>query len=254
MSGIIGLIIGSIINSDYSSSPQRDTQQKKKSVLRDPLVWATLAIAAATLALCRVSYQQYEILGKTDATLRAAQRPWLTSVAEKSGINGPLTYNENGGDLPFLFLVTNTGNSPGVEVSLLPVGVIERAGVDPYLLLQKLCAKDLPIPRLQRDTIFPKDEILFPANIVFKKDDIASATAGPIKNLFPFIIGCISYEATFDRETPHRTSFIYELRRTGPRAPGGPARAEIAIFPDDGTIPKENLSLVRKPLGGFDAN
>ena len=77
------MIVGSFLT---WATNAHDTQpaQKAKSALRDPIVWATVAIAVATLVLAGVGYlqyltleKQYVTLEKTDQTLSLQQRAWI---------------------------------------------------------------------------------------------------------------------------------------------------------------------------------
>jgi hypothetical protein len=76
---LIGLIVGGFLAraTDTRAVQPAPAEQQKKSALRDPLVWATAAIAAATVATAVVGYLQKLTLDKTDQTLRLQQRAWL---------------------------------------------------------------------------------------------------------------------------------------------------------------------------------
>jgi hypothetical protein len=64
-------------NADNTDVERSQTTRNKPNAFRDPLVWATLAIAAATVTLTVVGLLQWRTLEKSDQTLRAGQRAFV---------------------------------------------------------------------------------------------------------------------------------------------------------------------------------
>jgi hypothetical protein len=91
-------------------------------LIRDPLVWATIAIALATVAMGVVAYLQLKALWLAESTTQAAERPFVTA----SGLD----INYDGiGYWFFRVRAQNSGNTP--TRNLQYVVTTARAPTDP---------------------------------------------------------------------------------------------------------------------------
>jgi hypothetical protein len=174
-------------------------------------------------------------------TLVAAQRAWVRTDQIGFG-GGGLAIDMNGASVSVSFKITNTGNSPAINVSPHAwLFVLKSGGPFPLQEQQRRCGEIRSQPFATGFTLFPGES--FPSNIGIgnwslgtnaSREDIeegATASADK-KQILLYVFGCIDYTFPTDATTHHQTGFILEVRKD----------LAFPISLEDGTIPIARLS------------
>ena len=181
-----------------------------------------------------------------ETTLIATNRPWLDLDAH---LAGPLTLNEQGEARIVVEVKTeNIGHSPAVSVSdaqsMIQVILLTP---NPWHELRKVCDQATtqstnPHNRGVTETIFPGKPYQQSINLGLSKQELARSindtfpTAGRDPSIHPAIIWCVAYQAAFS-DVPHRTGYVWELKRRTPRG--------IVDIDRNTTVPLSDLVLER---------
>jgi hypothetical protein len=148
--------------------------------------------------------------------MRAAQRPWIKVALQ---VAGPLTYTSEEARVTIAFLLTNTGNSPAINVEVQPEIALAIQPKQQYVArMLEICqnAKTVPdnLNRLFGSTIFPGDTFPYVTSLPKKRSDIETAFSefsnmeGKKNDWFsPEIIGCVSYRFPYQNGR-HITQFV----------------------------------------------
>jgi hypothetical protein len=244
---------------DHVRNKCRDRRTKKANETAQDrfarrLANATVCMALFTAAVVVVGILQYGTLDRTDQTLRAAQRPWV-SVAPQ--IAGPLTYTPDEARVVIAFVLKNTGNSPAINVQLDPE--IALANQDYIKRMLVICRRDETSPEdstlnaLMGHTIFPHDSFTYVMNIGIRRTEIDAALNELYHNnrktnddwFAPEIVGCVSYRFPY-QSGRHVTQFVLDLRKNYPPRPNTPLTFKMS----DGDVPANDLVLTRSFIGG----
>jgi hypothetical protein len=204
---------------------------------------ATVVMAVAAVAMAVVAGLQWKTLEKTDETLRADQRPWVTYSDVR--ILGPLTFNEAGARVTLEFRLKNTGHSPAQRVGIWTTMFPQTSSRTPDLELKKYCGRVRnrpPDPVGYGYALFPGDTLPPQAiSISIDRAEIDRALPGMFgRFISPFICGCIDYDFQ-PSEGRHQTRFAFRLERVD-ESPPNPG-AHVAIEPGLRSIPASQLVL-----------
>lgn len=181
-------------------------------------------------------------------TLIASQRGWIR-IDEIGLGGGGLAIDKNGASVSIFFKITNTGNSPAINVTPYAWLVcVKNGGPFPLQVQEKKCREIRAQPFAMGFTLFPSES--FPSNIRIDKWSLATnvsrqnleegaALSADKKHVLLYIVGCIDYTFPTDPNEHHQTSFIYEIRQND---------MYPTIF-EDGIISIDQLSLVETGIG-----
>ena len=182
-------------------------------------------------------------------TLIAAQRAWIRTDLIGFG-GGGLAIDVNGASVSVSFKITNTGNSPAINVTPQAwLVVVKNGGPSPSQEQQRRCGeiRDQPFATAGF-TLFPGES--FPSNIGISnwslgtnasREDIekGALTSGDKKHVPLYVVGCIDYTFPTDAATHHQTGFIRQMGQDGPSL----------VSLEDGIIPIARLSLIETDTG-----
>jgi hypothetical protein len=231
-----------------------DSKEKKKRAERwvvkakEPLTLFTLLLVVSTIALVVVAVLQWRTLDKTDDTLKAQQRPWL-SVGYPSAVNA-FPVSAAGGAFVVDFKLKNFGNSPALNV--------EIDGEIPMMKsnLGLLGRQDAICRRLQDRPIGGKGGglTIFPQEIIPKRVSFSiqrAAVERGIKSMglpgslfMPVIIGCVRYVYSADM-SEHETGFVFNVMHLPPNG---------ILSAANGDIPPQEILLISPEIGSSRAN
>jgi hypothetical protein len=230
---------------------------ERSSFLRDIKFtdWLTAAFTAAlavfTWALVNVARQQTTILDKTDQTLKAAQRPWV-SVGPAQPV-GDFEFIASGAALMVAFGLRNYGHSPALNVEMDGEMRIFASGL--AINFQALNRQNVICDRLRTRpignsgngfTLIPNEPAI-DLRIYFSvsKEEIDNGTLHLVNMRripLTFLIGCVRYVFYAD-SSQHETGFIYEVSQSN-----GPLRT------DQGNIPHDQIVLMSEIFGSGRTN
>jgi hypothetical protein len=157
------------------------------------------------------------------AQLELAERPWVDAAIM---LNGPLTWNVNGANLPVKVILNNTGHSPALSTDVSPtplIGAIARANA--YSERDRLCQDAMQVAVKNPgfgNALFPNvPPFVQPITIGLGKFTDHSALKDFPESKFPpdvalgvSIIFCIAYRPSFDNTAAYYTAYITELHKT----------------------------------------
>lgn len=205
----------------------------------------TFALAAFTAALVYVGLKQTEILDKTDQTLKATQRPWV-SVGPAQPV-GDFEYVDSGASFAIDFGLRNSGHSPALNVEM--DGEMRIFASSLAVNFQAFKIQNLVCDRLRTRptsnsgsgfTLVP-DQVI-PQRMLFSvdKQEINAVTLHfPNSSIIsPFIIGCVRYVFYAD-SSQHETGFVYYVPH---------------LRTDQGNIPHDQISLISLDFGSGRTN
>jgi hypothetical protein len=198
-----------------------------KRSLRDPKFalevagFVVLFVYAIFTALMYFANQKAADAAKSSADTAAAQfelseRPWVDAQIK---INGPLTFDVNGGRLPVMFTLRNSGSTPALITSLTFRIVMSSEVPNLTGVRNEVCdeGKDFKVTQL---TLFPRTDFPQAAEIIIAKQSIDSNIAKfpTFKGSFvgPALIACILYRPTFKDTSVYRTAYIMDILKIEP--------------------------------------
>jgi hypothetical protein len=205
----------------------------------------TAALAAFTLELVTVAGQQTEILDKTDQTLKAAQRPWV-SVGLAQAVSD-FEFSGSGASLTVEFGLRNYGHSPALNVEIDGEMRIFASGY--AINFQALDRQNIICDRLRTRptgnsgngvTLIPNEPITQRVQFGASRQDIENGTSHfRGEDIIPltFLIGCARYVFYAD-SSQHETGFIYEVHHN---------RGWLRT--DQGNIPHDQIGLMYELFG-----
>lgn len=181
--------------------------------------------------------------------VEVADRPWLSIDVR---VNGPITFDSNGANMPTLVTFTNTGHSPAA--GLWFTGFLFPGRLDPVAEREKMCSQlqeqAIANPRLVTEVIFPGTSP--PRQEIFTsgKDKLNVALKQMDGMVAPTLIVCAAYHPAFSPSSIHQTALIYlVLAATDPTNP-----SNCVAFRTDGVAPISRPCLYSNPIGGSYAN
>lgn len=180
--------------------------------------------------------------------LVASNRPWVKADVRMCG---PIDYNVNGANFHMEFTVENVGRSPATNINIRLKVVSFFPGDKPWNP-----TKDFEdyIGELKRAppmrfgfTVFPSQRRLQRVSTTMANEQVAidSKRTGAI---YPRIIGAIVYRTGFDDDA-HLTGFIFNIQTTDTPLLKAGSRSNMAIYPDQGEVPLNELVLVHDIAG-----
>ncbi len=191
------------------------------------------------------------ILYKTDQTMRAAQRPWVSVDLAPSG---PLTFTPEEARVEIAFILKNSGNSPAINVNVdAEIAMFIQPQKNYIDQMLDICQRAKSAPddhALLGHAIFPGRDFTYKISMVQRRSEIENALANfssKEKNdwFAPQIIGCASYRFAFENGR-HVTQFVVGLRKRNRSNPNAPLNFKMS----DGDVPVSELVLVREFIGG----
>lgn len=201
-----------------------------------------------TAVLAIVAGLQWLTLEKTDQTLKAEQRPWVS--LKSMDVASDLIWRPDGTHLDIQFALKNTGHSPAVRAfTHSKAFVMFGREPNPQTAQSKFC--DDVRKQNVGDAIFPGDFVIQPQGLFFERADVDTAlrTAPQFKFLDLMILICVNYRLVGESAN-HQTTYIFTIQRKPYTEKDG--RQSIAIYPDD-TVPGSEIAF-RRFFVGFDAN
>jgi hypothetical protein len=203
------------------------------------------AVLFAAVAAGFAAYYTKSQVKIAEETSYAQLRPW---VGVDVRLAGDLELKSDSYRIKLLYKITNHGDTPAMEVYILPHIVLYTPGFDLDGERDKLCdfgSKNPPYFAEGIDTLFPKqtydwvpheqplDKAAMEQSFevlkkLFKSDSVYTIT--------PFIIGCVTYRTTLDH-TIHRTPFMFQVSRDDPDNFGNRRTIDARI----GTVPLKSL-------------
>lgn len=210
--------------------------QRAKATVLSANFWtafATVVIAAATIAYTRYAQRQWTAMNSTLSEIQkqtpeiqnqakaaqnsvmeiqkqteASERPWL---AVDFSVPGGVSFDINGAPVGFDVRVRNLGHSPATNVVINP-RVINRQRTGDVSEINALCEhfpKTVPVG----ETVFPTDDwtehfglAASPEELSKSKDFIGFRD----NELLLSVIGCVTYFGSLSSEA-HHTTFAYQL-------------------------------------------
>ena len=190
---------------------------------------------------------QWSTFEKTDQTLKAEQRPWVS--LKSMDVVSDLIWMPDGAHLDIHFALKNTGHSPAVRaVTNSKAFVMFGREPNPQTAQTRLC--DETRKNNIGDAIFPGDFVIQPQTLFFDRSDIDIALkTAPVKTFIPMILICVNYRFTGEGPT-HQTSYIFTLKRKPYTNAAGIRSVGINI---DETLVATEIDFERF-LVGFDAD
>ena len=207
--------------------------------------------ALATIAIAAVAGLQWQTFEKTDQTLKATQRPWLSVDL---AIAGPLTYSSDEARVEIAFLLKTSGRSPALNVQVdAEIALFIDTGKTPLGVMTEICQRAKAAPDdnpVFGHAIFPNRDFTYVINLGKKKDNVENALKDfPRKEkndwFAPLIVGCATYRFAFEKGR-HMTQFIVELGKINHENP----KVHTSFKMSDGDVPASEMSLYRSFIGG----
>jgi hypothetical protein len=213
------------IKESYFRRKAKDEAKRKRPFaerwwarLKSPDYYFQGLLVIFTLGLVVVGVLQWRTLDKSDATLKAAQRPWIEFDAK---IIGPLEYIGEQLTILVQLGLKNSGHSPAINVRSMGTTRFFGDDLDLRHIQQQLCDSLNTVQGEWGATIFPNNTPRpHPMLFEISKDAIEKFKAkGAGHYTRPLLIGCVSYLDSADMAR-HDTGFVYILRSTlGPPYP-----------------------------------
>lgn len=193
----------------------------------------TLTLVAVVWYACIASHQLTQMRKATKATqdaaiaaqsaattaasqLELAERPWVDASIS---LNGPLTFNVNGANIPLKIVLRNTGHSPAQFTSISPLPLIGRGAFNAANNIQDVCQSASKSAALGI-ALFPNVNFEQRENVGLGKEDIEKAKA-PIEFpgshwgevfLSPTVVICITYSNQYSNQNSvYHTAYIVDL-------------------------------------------
>jgi hypothetical protein len=227
----------------------KDSKEKKKlterwtSKAKEPLTLFTALLVLSTIALVVVAVLQWSTLEKTDDTLKAQQRPWL-SIGYPHATNA-FPVSAAGGAFVVEFNLKNFGNSPALNVEIDGEIPMLKSNLGTLARQDAICKrlKERPTGKDGNGfTIFPQETIPKRVSFTIEKGAVEEGIKSlglPIPTFSPFIIGCTRYVYSADM-SQHETGFVFNVEHL---PPDGILRA------DRGDIPKDQIIMIAPDMG-----
>jgi len=178
----------------------------------------------------------------------ASQRAWVKVEFEV----GPLTYDQNGLNVTFVFHLINIGNTPALRVEPTVELRLPIPGGSEFFnhreVMKELAERDKSNAAQSSTgfTIFPGERITQQITTGVPRSLVDRATE-KIPVLLPQAFCIASYQLVQGDGKVHQTAYAFSIQRIDTQRPEAFAanRSQTAIFPDDGDIPRGQLALMR---------
>jgi hypothetical protein len=228
---------------DKDSEEKRKSAERWASKAKEPLTLFTALLVLSTIALVVVAVLQWLTLDKTDDTLKAQQRPWL-SVGRPHATNA-FPVSAAGGAFVVEFNLKNFGNSPALNVEIDGEIPMMKSHLGILARQEAVCKRlrERPIGNEGNGlAIFPQETIPKRVSFTIEKGAVEEGIKSlelPLPTFSPIIIGCARYVYSADM-SQHETGFVFNVMHL---PPDGVLRA------DRGDIPKEQILLITPEMG-----
>ena len=219
------------------------------------------SIGFFTAVLCLVAWLQWRTFEKTDVTLRAVQRPWISIEVTPAS---DLVIGKKDATVRFRYTLTNVGNSPAMNVVVWPRLVANKFDTFPPDEVRKHCdGMAASLHRDQRD-LFLFGHVIFPREGKAIEEGASVDVVLPVPkptpppnsltvnpwvvppNLFTgegvtvrrslYVVSCVDYQSSLESDH-HQTAEIRYLMRIN-----SAGENDIALLSEE-TIPKDELEL-----------
>ncbi len=180
--------------------------------------------------------------------LIASQRAWIRIDQIGFG-GGGLAIDNQGASVSVSFKITNTGNSPAINVTPHAwLVVLRNGGPFPLQERQRRCGEIRNQSFNPGFTLFPGES--FPGNMGFgswslgtnaNRAEIEEGARASVNSnqVLLFVVGCIDYTFPTDATIHHQTGFIFEVQRND----------LLTISLENGIIPIAQLRLMETGVG-----
>jgi len=147
--------------------------------------------------------------------LELVERPWVDATIT---LDGPLTFNVNGANIPLHFAIRNTGNSPAQSLVIHPVAVVDGMNAPNYR--SEACRSATLISNSMPQfgiTLFPKVDFQQGEIVTLGKEEFEKFWKTPFGSHFsgqiimPAVVICMAYQPTFKKDTVYHTAYIVDL-------------------------------------------
>lgn len=179
--------------------------------------------------------------------LELTERPWIDAQIR---LDGPLTFNVNGANVPIIFELMNSGHTPALTIAN-EVRMVAGFGFapDPSAYRDAECIEATESV-LQRPhfgfSLFPTRPHVDREVILLGNSQIADAERNsPLhkgKIMMPAIVACIGYRSTFNNTTVYHTSYIIDLLKLDP------VHGTTPVFAIGEDIPQNQLRIQLHPI------
>jgi hypothetical protein len=151
--------------------------------------------------------------------LELAERPWVDANIT---LDGPLTFNVNGANIPLKIALRNTRHSPALFTVISPLPLIGSKGPNAASYLQQVCQDATRMTTTMPQfgiTLFPNVNFEQRESIGIGKEEIENEKASkefPNSHfgdviLSPSVVICIAYRPTFNQSSVYHTAYILDL-------------------------------------------
>jgi hypothetical protein len=218
--------IASLINSVETVKSSQNATQQDSSRWQRRNFWVQFAGVAILLAytvftgLMYCANKKSANAAKSAADtaarqLELAERPWVDANV---AIDGPLSWDINGGNMALKVAMRNTGHSPALSVGIWPSVLIGTKGANAVNYRPEACSTAEKMSNLGV-ALFPNTNFEQPESVTINKDTIENEKASkefPGSNfgeaiLSPTIVICIAYRPAFKSGTTYHTAYIFDL-------------------------------------------
>jgi hypothetical protein len=183
--------------------------------------------------------------------LEVDQRPWVQADFK---IDGPLTFESNGGEIPIVSTLRNSGRTPARVI---------------YFNIAIFLSADRPNGPRARDQMCndgmgaQADRVIFPQTASDTRRDQVGITRGSIDRnaaalpqfegafIDPQLIACILYRPTFASDTIYRSAYMFNIVRAHPIKFN--YFPYYSLFKDGETVDADELVLQPNPVVPIDA-
>jgi hypothetical protein len=263
---------------------EKDSTEVEKTLWEkartDPIALFTFWLVIFTAVLSGVGVIQLKLLGRSETiaansaraardsanaakqsaeisekTLVAANRPWIQLDVQ---VGGPITYDVNGANFTFRFILKNVGRSPATNVWVNLRVILNYPSDDPkakgldarQMLLKEISERKKQPPSPFGFAMFPDETIVQEVKTSVSKDELDRATK-LIKAIYPTAYGSAEYRIGLDA-APHHTGFIFGVRRNDAPRPFTMQGKKwpAAIWIEEGDVPAGDVRLFRSLIEG----
>lgn len=233
-------------------------------------MWFAFLAAIAYAAFAGVTYwqiaRQYPKLEESaDAAksaadtaasqLELAERPWVDASIR---LDGPLTFDADGANIPLKIVLRNTGHSPALSTFVSAFPLVGSEGANAIRYRRQVCqAATKTTFRSQLGfALFPNANYEERLGVGISRKEIEKDKASkefPGSHfgeaiLWPSVVVCVAYRPTFNHASVYRTAYIVDLLRID-------SAGRVGVgFKIGENVDEKHLRLRLHPLGAITAN
>lgn len=170
----------------------------------------------------------------------ADQRPWVSVTVTQVA---PITWDSNGANFTFDFILENTGKTPAVNARI-DMKVFGDRGVNDIERQRTLSLQAEKSQAFMGVTLFPGKTATMRISTIIGQAELDDRKRGWLESykkecdwIMPVLIGCVTYDNVFN-DVRRQTGFIREILCAIPKD------NSVAIGPSVGNIPLERLVLM----------